>query len=216
MNLIDIILLLILIFFVVKGLIRGIILEVLTLAGMVVAYVLALRQVEWAAAFFAKLIEMPPFVATTLGFLSIFIVVIVAFRIIAVILHKIVKKTPVNTLNRGGGVFVGLLKGLLMASLVAHLIAMIPIENGEFEEERKTSRFLNPSKSVAPFLFNLIKKTIPKTKTFSDELQEGVNNAVKQAETGLIEETKKKLDNQLKDTLNQESMEEVRESLKTD
>jgi len=214
MNLFDIVLILIVVFFVIKGLIRGIILEVFTLVGMVVAYVLALRQVEWAAAFIAKLMEMPPFAATALGFLSIFIGVIVAFRIIAVVLHKLVKKTPVNTLNRGGGVFIGMLKGVLMASLTAHLIMMIPVEKGDFAEEREASWLLKPSKSVAPFLFNIIKKAVPKTKTFSDELQEGVNNAVKQGQTKMIEKTQEQINDTINDHLNPEAIEErVRESM---
>lgn len=213
MNLFDITLILVLAFFVIKGLIRGIILEVFTLAGMIVAYVVALRQVEWAAAFFARLTEMPAFVATSLGFSAIFIAVIIAFRIVAVILHKIVKKTPVNALNRSGGVFIGLLKGLLIASLVAHLIALVPLEEGEFAKERKSSWLLKPSQAVAPFLFNVLKKAVPKTKSFSDELQEGVNNAMKEAKTNIIEDVQEQIKDQFNGTQTESIEEQVRETL---
>lgn len=214
MNLFDIVLIVILSFFVVKGLVRGIILEVLTLAGMIAAYILALRQVEWAAALFAKMIEMPPFLAAALGFSSIFIAVIIAFRILAVMLHKMIKKTPVNALNRGGGVIFGGLKGLLIASLAAHLVALVPIEQGGFAEERKNSWLLEPAKSAAPFIFNLVKTAVPQTKPFSDELQEGVQNAVKQTKTRVIEDARKKIQEKMNNTMNPGSMEEIEKQVR--
>jgi len=208
MNLFDITLLLILAFFVVKGLIRGIILELFSLVGMIVAYVLALRQVEWAAAVFAGLTEMPAFVATALGFTAIFITVIIVFRIIAVVLHKIVKSTPIDALNRSGGAVFGVLKGLLVASLVAHLIVLVPVEEGDFAEQRNTSWFLEPSKAVAPFLFNMLKHLVPQTKSFSDELQEGVNQAMKQTRTKVMEEVQDQIEEKINETLNEETIEE--------
>ncbi len=208
MNPVDITLVLILVFFLIKGFIRGIILEVFTLAGIIVAYITALRQTEWAAAMFARLTEMPPFVAASLGFLAIFTAVIISFRLIAVMLHKIVKKTPVNALNRGGGLFVGMLKGILAASLVAHLVAVIPAGHHRLAQEREHSRLIEPAKIVAPFLFNLVKNIIPETKPFADELQEGLSKAVDETGKRLIDQTKESVDRKLRDGIDKDSLEE--------
>lgn len=201
----------------VKGFIRGIILELLTLAGMVAAYIIALRQVGWAAAMIAQLIDVPPVAATVLGFLSLFIGVIVIFRMTAVLLHKIVKRTPVNTLNRGGGVFIGCLKGVLIASLVAHLIAIIPVTDGPFAMKRNTSVLLSPLKKVAPLIFNFVKRAIPETREFSEELQEGLNEALKEAQFKAMQKTTDSLEEQIKKTLDTHATEEeVRRALETD
>lgn len=217
MNWIDILLTAILIFFMVKGFIRGIILEVFTLAGMVAAYIIALRQVGWAAAMIAQLIDVPPVVATVLGFLSLFIGVIVVFRIAAILLHKIVKRTPVNALNRGGGVFIGCLKGVLIASLAAHLIAIIPITTGPFTMKRNTSVLLSPIKKVAPLIFNSVKRAVPETREFSEELQEGLNEALKKAQLKAMQKTTDSLDQQIKKALdNHATEEEARRTLESD
>ena len=217
MNWIDILLIIILIFFMVKGLIRGIILEVLTLAGMVVAYLIALRQVEWAAAIIAQFIDIPPVVATALGFLLLFIGVIVVFRFVAIILHKIIKRTPVNALNRGGGVFIGSLKGVLIASLVANLIAIIPITNKAFTMKRGHSILLCPIKTVAPLLFNSVKRAIPETREFSEEIQEGLDKALKEVQNKAMKKTSDSIEQQINKALdNHATEEEVRKALESD
>ncbi|MBN1780904.1 CvpA family protein [bacterium] len=201
MNIIDLTLILCMAFFLIKGFIRGIILEVFTGIGMVAAYVLALREADRVAAFYARFAELPGFIYTALGFLSIFFAVIIIFRVAAVILHKIIKKTPVATLDRGGGLVIGLLKGLLASSLIAHLVLMIPAESGDFERERDQSILVKPSKAVAPFLFNVVKHAIPRTKTFSDELEESVNRVMQQAQNKVNEKVQDTLENQLNDTI---------------
>jgi membrane protein required for colicin V production len=208
MNWIDILLTTILIFFMVKGLIRGIVLEVLTLAGMVVAYLVALRQVGWAAAIIAQFIDIPPVAATALGFLLLFIGVIVVFRIVAILLHKIIRHTPVNTLNRGGGVFIGSLKGVLVASLIANLIAILPITDDAFTLKRDHSILLGPIKTVAPLLFNSVKRAIPQTREFSEELQEGLNEALKEIQNKAMKETSDSLEQQINKALDTHATED--------
>lgn len=216
MNWFDIILLSILAFFIIKGLIRGIILETFTLIGFFAAYVIAIREMEWAAAFFARLIDMPAFVATTLGFLIIFIVVVVLFRVTAFLLHKIFKRTPVAALDRGGGVFVGLIKGLLAASMVAYLMDIIPPETGEIMKTREKSWLIKPAKTVAPFLFDLIKDALPHTKRFSDEYQEAMTKAMNEAKQNLVDKAQKSIEEQINGQMNEQLNEQLKKHLKSD
>lgn len=213
MNWFDIILLGILAFFIIKGLIRGIILETFTLIGFFAAYVIAIRELEWATAFFARLIDVPPFVATTLGFLIIFFIVVVIFRVTAVLLHKIFKRTPVAALDRGGGVFVGLLKGLLAMSLTACLMDIIPRETGSFMKTRDKSWFIRPAKTVAPFVFNLIKDAVPHTKPFADEFQEAMSKAINQAKQNLIDQATESIEEQLNGQANEQLNEQLKKHL---
>jgi len=171
MGIIDITILIIIGFFCAKGFFKGIFIEVLTLGGLLVGYIIAIREMSTVSAFLEKIVSLSPLVRTSLSFLIIQIAVIVVFRIIAGILRRFTRWAFIGWLDRGGGVLFGFIKGAFIASLIMLLISLIPSE--VFEKERKQSFLYNPVKSVSPAVFNFLMKAAPQAKDFYTELREG-------------------------------------------
>jgi membrane protein required for colicin V production len=189
MSILDITLLLILIFFIIKGLIRGIILEVLTLIGMVVALIMALYGMEKASLFIASMITLPDYLLSSLGFFCIFLIVVLIFRLAAILLKKLIRKTPIAILDRLGGLLSGLIKGVLVACLAAYLFSWIPIRKADYTREKEKSLLLKPSMAIAPFLLNLIRDWVPEARIHFNKLKDQITDAVPLTRTKTVQDS---------------------------
>ncbi len=179
MNSIDIIILILLGFFCIKGFFRGFIMEIFTLVGLLLAYVIALREMNSLASLIDSLFHLPPLIANVLSFTFIFLLVVLLCRLLAGALRKLTRWTFLGWIDRGGGIMFGLFKGALVASLLALLVSLVPISD-ELEREKSDSFLFRPVRSVAPAVFNFIKHTFPKTKDFYDEVSEGLSGKSKE------------------------------------
>ena len=201
MNSIDVTILIILGFFCIKGFFRGFIMEIFTLVGLVLAYVIAIRQMNSLASLINNMVRLPELVATTLSFFLIFILVVLFCRWIAGALRKITRWTLLGWIDRGGGILFGLFKGALVVSLLALLVSLIPTSQG-METEEENSLLFRPARSVAPAVFNFIKHTFPQTKNFYDEVKEGLKNKSREVTDSVlsrrIESLQKELKNRVK------------------
>ena len=72
-------------------------------------------------------------------------------------------------------------------SLVLLLIGLLPLPQ-EMVAEQEKSALVGPVRSVAPAVFDFVKKTFPKTKDFYGELKESFDKSKKSAVDGLLEE----------------------------
>lgn len=70
----------------------------------------------------------------------------------------------------------GLFKGAFVASLLALLISLIPFSGG-MRREQERSLLFRPVLGVAPAVFDFLKHTFPKTKSFYEEMKEGFPDA---------------------------------------
>ena len=201
MNIIDIIILIILAIFCIKGFFRGFIMEAFTLVGLILAYVIALREMSALAALIGRAVRVPPWLATALSFFLIFIIVIVFCRIMAGALRKLMRWSLLGSLDRGGGVIIGIIKGALVTSLLALLISMIPVTE-EMRQIQRDSYLFGRVRNVAPAVFNVIKRAVPQTKTFYDEVRETVAKTTEAVEdhpyTNHLEQLQEELDKQVK------------------
>ena len=201
MNSIDVTILIILGFFCIKGFFRGFIMEIFTLVGLVLAYVIAIRQMNSLASLINNIVRLPALVATTLSFFLIFILVVLFCRWIAGALRKITRWTLLGWIDRGGGILFGLFKGALVVSLLALLVSLIPTSQG-METEEENSLLFRPARSVAPAVFNFIKHTFPQTKNFYDEVKEGFINKSREVTDSVLskrlESLRKELKNRVK------------------
>ncbi len=197
MNGIDIVVIIILSIFLIRGLFRGILIEVLSLVGMILAYIIALREMSTIANLIAKYISLPDFVLSLFSFTILFILVLLVTRLLAKTLSKLVKETLVGWLDRlGGGVF-GLAKGVIVTSLVLLLLSLIPLPEAIKTEQQKST--LDKSiRPVTPAIFNWIIKVFPQSKDFYEEVKEGFSKQTKEMKEKVLQD---KLDT-LKDDLN--------------
>ena len=105
-------------------------------------------------------------ISYVLGFFLVFVSTIVIQNIIS---RKIGDwGGGVNIANRLGGVFLGLLQGTLLASL---LLLMLSIFSTPSETTRTQSLLYKPVLNFAPLLFDLSSKLLPESKSFYEELR---------------------------------------------
>lgn len=172
MNFIDIAVLIVIGLFAVKGLIRGLVMEVFTLAGLLVGYVAAIREMGTVSGFLGNHIRLPELVLNIVAFMIIFIAIVLIFRWAAGALRRIFKWSFIGWLDRGGGALFGILKGLLIASLLLMVFSAIPFSD-DVQDRKRESLLFEPVRSVAPAVFNFVKRVFPQTQDFYEELRQG-------------------------------------------
>ena len=107
------------------GLVRGLMFEVLSLAGWVVAYVAA----QWLAPQAAPHVSLgAPGSALNLGaaFVIVFVVVLLAWSLAARLVKMLVHATPLSLPDRVLGAGFGALRGLVVLLVLATFVAMTP------------------------------------------------------------------------------------------
>ena len=186
-NSIDLLIIILLGIFCIKGFFRGILIEVFTLAGLILAYILAIREMSTIEHWINQFIRVPPLIASSIGFLLIFLCIGFLFRWIAMLLRSMAKWSILGWLDKGGGLLFGLFKGALIGSLILLLLSLIPFSS-RFQQEREKSILYKPLCSVAPAIFNFAMRTFPSTKDFYEELKESLSIKSKEVTDQIIEE----------------------------
>lgn len=111
---------------VVVGLVRGLLYEVMSLLGWVVAYIAA--QVLGVAV--APMLPVgAPGSALNLAaaFVVVFLAVLLVWGALAWLIRQLVKASPLNPLDRSLGAVFGLLRGVLVALVVATGVNLTPL-----------------------------------------------------------------------------------------
>ncbi len=171
MNYIDYIILVVVLFFAVKGLLRGFFHEVLGLVGILVGLVLATKYMSDLSVWMAKLIDLPSIAVLLLAFLFIFFGVIILSQLLANVLEKLSKFSMLGWLEKIAGGIIGFVKGGLIISLLLLFITVIPFGK-QLIPGLDGSRFYEPARNFAPRFFNLMVKIFPDSKTFYIEVKE--------------------------------------------
>jgi membrane protein required for colicin V production len=175
MNYIDYIILVVFLFFTVKGLLRGFFHEVLGLVGILVGLVLATKYMSDFSGWMAKLIDLPSIAILLLAFIIIFSGVIILSQLLASALEKLSKYSMLGWLEKIAGGIIGFVKGGLIISLLLLFITVIPFGK-ELIPGLDGSRFYEPARNFAPRFFNLMVKIFPNSKTFYREVKETFDN----------------------------------------
>ncbi len=127
MNSLDVILLIFMAYFTIRGIFRGLIKELIIILALVLGYIVAITFYEQGAILlFKNFHDFPKAGARILSFFLIFLAVNISLRILGSFLEKIIKFAFLQPLNRiGGGVF-GLIKSLFFLSIVVFIIRLLP------------------------------------------------------------------------------------------
>lgn len=102
---------------VVAAAIQGFFSEALTLAGLVVGYLVAAWKYRSLAEWFEAFLKNP-WLAEILGFLIIFFAIVLLFGLAAKLARWLMKEAGLSTLDRFLGGVLGLLKGGLMVAVI--------------------------------------------------------------------------------------------------
>ncbi|MET0500373.1 MAG: CvpA family protein [Candidatus Binatia bacterium] len=138
MNWIDPIVLVILFLFGLRGYFKGLFRETLSLGGMVVGFMVAVRYDEQFAALAGSYWDTSPLVLKVTAFVALFFVVYFVFAVVGWLLHQAARRLFLQTLNRLGGIAVGLGKGAAITALVIFFVtssAWLPRSTKEHLED---------------------------------------------------------------------------------
>lgn len=118
MSLIDIIILSVLCFFAVKGLVRGLINEASSLAGLLAGGWLAYRFHPLLAIPIKSALHLPAHLSSFLAFIIILLTVGISAHIFGNIITATLRLVMLGSLNRLGGLLIGITEGALLLCMV--------------------------------------------------------------------------------------------------
>ena len=116
-NWVDLSLLAVLVIFGLRGFFRGLFREILSVAGLIIGFLVAARYGDMAAQYTAQLWKLSPLLLKGAGFVAIFFVIYFAFSLVGWLLHRSEKMLFLKTVNRAGGIAIGVGKGAVLAAL---------------------------------------------------------------------------------------------------
>lgn len=154
-NLLDIILLIPLLLFAWNGYRKGFIVEVASLAALILGLYVAFFFSDFAAEMLNNLFDINQKYVAVFAFLITFIVVIFLVLTVGKIVQKFVDILLLGFLNKLAGAVFGFLKGALLLSILIFVINYF--DYGEYiikKEEREKSIFFEPIESIAPALYS--------------------------------------------------------------
>lgn len=140
----DILTLIVVVWMVIEGLRKGLVAQILSLAGIIVGVALAIAYGEDLA----LALTINEKYAAVAGFLIIFIITLIAAAILSFILSKTLSSIGLGWMNRLLGVFFALLKGVTVLGM---LYAAIFTLNNAFQ-------FVEPRRFDKSSSFNIVRK----------------------------------------------------------
>ncbi len=157
MNWIDLIIIVLLILAVVNGFINGFVKEVASLAALVLGIWGAIKFSSFTADKLYEWFDMSGQYVGIIAFLVTFGVIVVAIHFIGIIADKIIDAIALGFLNRILGMVFGLIKSVLIMSVIFCVLNAIDVRRPFLPKEKiAESKFYNPISDIAPAIFPVI------------------------------------------------------------
>lgn len=165
MNQLDLLILLPLVFFCYRGFVNGLIQEVLSIIGIILAVFLTFQYRDAVSAvlqpFFAPDSTIVPFASAAIIFLGTVAVV----GIVAFFSKKILQAIHLNFINRLAGMAFGLLKSGIIISAILIILSAFAVPSEESRKESFLYPYIIP---LAPWAYNSVASVYPGAEDFSD------------------------------------------------
>ncbi|MDD3643802.1 MAG: CvpA family protein [Candidatus Krumholzibacteria bacterium] len=146
--------------FLISGMRRGLIRQVLEVVGLVVAFIMAFYMAQALAAWIAGRVDLDYRVALTIAAVAIFVGIIVVFHWIGLAMQRFFKMTILGIFDRIAGAVFGVLKGLMLISLVLVIILAAPFPRDVKERilDDPVTASIYP---ILPVMYDLVVTRIP-------------------------------------------------------
>ena len=160
MNYLDIIIAIILFLFGFKGFRKGLVIEVVTLLAFAVGIYGAMHFSDFTAAHLEEFMEINPKYLNTVAFVLTFILLVIGVNLLGKWVTNLIKAMNLNFWNKlGGGVF-GVLKGVLLCSvllMVLNNFQLIGLVKPEVREQSKLYPYIEETVPYVYRGFDLVK-----------------------------------------------------------
>jgi len=147
MHIFDIILLIIIVFFVLTGLRKGLIEEAVKLVGFIVAAFLAAKYYFIGAMLIKGIFPQAPGIQSILGAVLIFVVVYMLLQLVAAMIRGIIRHLKLAWLDKSTGAVFGAAKGMAIMIIVVWILSvfMSPVNEDALEQSSLSYGFLKRS-----------------------------------------------------------------------
>jgi membrane protein required for colicin V production len=210
MKWVDIVVALILLFFLIAGARKGFIREVTGLIGIVAAFLLGVTGAPIWSDILVDRLKFPSSLATLVAFILIFILVFILIRALGSLLLKVVRATPLDAIDRLGGSFIGLLKGVLVLSLLLVFLGLFTLPKA-MVRELGDSWSAAPLRTVAPALYRFIKGGVPQMRSLSEVIGDSLERGLAKGQEEVIKRSSQMID-RLQEAKSNEEAETKRET----
>lgn len=158
MNYIDLVLIIILIIAAIQGFRKGFIVEVASLAALILGIWGGIKFSDWTAGFITETFGYHSKHLTTIAFLVTFIAIVIIIHILGKVLDNMIKAIALGFLNRLAGIIFGVLKTAVILSIFLLLFDVMD-ENVHLlpSNQKAESKIYEPMKQLVPTLFPFIK-----------------------------------------------------------
>jgi len=144
MNFIDILIWAILLLFVIKGFLNGLVKEACSLVGLLAGGWAAFKYYHYLAEAIKPFIHLPQSIALALSFIFIYLVMGLLFYLFGYLLTVVCKIMLLGGVNRMGGIVFGLLEGAFLLCMVLYFGTAKPVPE-------KVKGWLSRSRSAQGF-----------------------------------------------------------------
>jgi membrane protein required for colicin V production len=170
MNRFDIIILVIVCLYGLRGMIRGIWSELLEVVIVLASIVVSVFWVGDFADWLSGIIHIPPSLATLIAFFVLYMMISFLLKLVVRFLYER-KKVPFFNRIWGGGL--GFLRGLVTAGIFAFLVSnYLSIQKRHWEKDQ--SLLVRPVAAVAPAAYQAFVTALPKSKLVLERMSEGI------------------------------------------
>ncbi len=158
MNYIDIVILLLLLYGAFRGFSKGLIIEMATLAGLVLGVFVAIRYSAYTEEFLHDFFNITSRHLSYIALALTFILVVICVYLLGKMLTRLMEMIALGFLNKLLGLVLGMLKYFVV---VCVLLLMVDTLNDKFhfisEETRQKSLFFYPFLNFAQQMYNMIR-----------------------------------------------------------
>jgi membrane protein required for colicin V production len=157
MNWLDAIIVVVLILSLVSGFINGLVKEVASLAALILGIWGAIKFSSFTAAKLYDYFDMTGHWVGVIAFLVTFGLIVVIIHFVGIMADKVVNAASLGFINRLLGIVFGLLKAVLIMSVVFVVFNAIDVRRPFLPKKIiEESRFYNPISDIAPAMFPII------------------------------------------------------------
>jgi membrane protein required for colicin V production len=157
---IDLTLLMVMLLFGLRGYFRGLFREVFSLLGLVAGFIGAARYAEPLAGLVATYWNPTPIILKGVAFVICFFVIYLLFNVTGWLLHRSAKILFLQTVNRLGGVVLGVGKGTALAALVVFTLTSSTLVPQSARERLDDAYLVSPLARLADTLIRFGKSKI--------------------------------------------------------
>ena len=160
MNSLDIGILIIASVFFVRGVFRGFIFELVTVIGLILGYIISITYLSLLAGYILLYFpSLPNSVVNVVSFFLLFVGTNLLLRLVSKIITKTLKFAMLGWLNRLLGGVLGLVKSIIILSILVFVIDLIPFSSFLLDQvEVQTSELYPVLNALGPHLYKEIQK----------------------------------------------------------